>query len=142
MALILWCSLTPVVSLVAGFDNVDSLLVGTTSLLSPRISAGSVPMLGLAVCSAQCFAHPVPLPQKRLQDGQMFGVRNLSHRKRGSTFMRDLQNFEIPLIFYSYSLVSCVWRTSPVRLLEQQHRSHSITFDQCAFGTRGNYAAN
>ena len=31
----------------------------TTSLLSPRISAGSVPMLGLGVCLAQCCVHPV-----------------------------------------------------------------------------------
>ena len=58
------------------------------TFLSPRISAGSVPMLGLNVCLARCFARPVPPgqivgPQKRIQDGQMSGVRNLSRRRFG-----------------------------------------------------------
>ena len=138
----------PVAKLVAGFDSVDSLLVGAVSISSPRIFAGSVPMLGLGVCSAQYFVHPVPpgqivSTQTRIQDGQMFGVRNLSRRtfgqgnrqfKRVITFIRDLQKFEIPWIL-THPLSSHVWRTSPVCLLEQDHRNNSITFDQCAFGT-------
>ena len=28
-----------------------------------------------------------------------------------------------------------VWRTCPICSLEQQHRCHSVIFDQCAFGT-------
>ena len=91
VALASWCCPMLVAKLVAGFDSVDSLLNGTISISSPRIFAGSVAMLGLAVCSAQCFAHPVPpgqivVPQKRIQDGHMFGVRNLSRRTFGQAF--------------------------------------------------------
>ena len=148
VALVSWCCQMQVAKLVAGFDSVVSLLVSTISRSSPRIFAGSVPMLGLALCSAQCFAHPLLLgqivvPQKRIQDGQMFGVRNLSRRtfgqanqqfKRVTTGIRDLQKLLISWILI-HPLSSHVWRTSPVCLLEQHHRSHSITFDQFAFGT-------
>ena len=52
--------------------------------------------------------------------------------KRVLTFIRDLQNLGIPWIL-TRPLSSQVWRTTPVCLLEQHHRSHSIIFDQCAF---------
>ena len=54
--------------------------------------------------------------------------------KRVITFIRDLQKLEISWIS-THPLSSHVWRTSSVCLLEQPHRSLSITCDQCALGT-------
>ena len=85
----------------------------------------------------------IVVPHKRIQDGQMFGGQKPSSPhiqsrnqqfKRVIIFIRDLQKLEIPWILF-HPLSSHVWSTSPVCLLEEQHRSHSIIFDQCAFGT-------
>ena len=121
-------------------------LVGWYDLtfLSPRISAGSVPMLGVDVCLAQCFAPwTIVWPQNESKMVKCLGsetspaacsVKQCSELRRVITFIRHLQKMEIPWIL-SHPLSSHVWRTSPVCLLERHHHSHSITFDQCAFGT-------
>ena len=53
----------------------------------------------------------------------------------------DQQKLEI-LWILTHPLSSHVWRTSPVCSLEQHHRSHSITFVQCALEPRGSFEAN
>ena len=125
------CCPAPVVKLVAGFDNVSSLLVGTTSLLSPRISAGSVPMLGLDVFGAVLCPSCASWTKCRASEtiprwSNVWGQKPLpQHIRSGNLHTRPV----------SHPLSSHVWRTSPICLLERHHHSHSIIFHQCVFET-------
>ena len=63
------------------FGSVVSWLVGIISVYNQQIFAGSVPMFGLAACSAQLSVHTVP-PGHIVEihtriNALMFGDRNL-----------------------------------------------------------------
>ena len=101
-------------------------------------------MLALAVFSALSFAHPVPpgqaaaSPKSCRTSSNVLGTTPLSPNihtgsqriRRVIALIRELQKQSMDVD----PLSSHIWRTAPVTLIEQHHRTHSIIHDRCAFG--------